>query len=649
VENSRKLTEVQSQGSRFRLDILGIRGLAILLVLADHFEVPGFDFGFIGVDIFFVVSGYLIVGLMYQEYTKNGRSLGGYGWISISSFFQRRARRILPAAIFVLVVVYLSTLFIDDQNYKLQTKRDTIWALIFTSNINFAQRQTDYFSSVEMPSPLLHYWSLAVEEQFYILMPFLFMAVANWHGFTLAGRRLSAKPRIIFVLAIISAVSFIFMVISFKTSNSANYYSTFLRVWEFGLGALVSLMLPTKSDRSKLNLLLLRRICVVVFSISLLFLNESNFGYLLVIPLVCLAVILYVNNQLKFGFAFEQILTNKVFTFFGKISFSLYLWHWPMLILPSYFFIDINPISKSFIFILLLGISTLSERYVERPFLRIGYMSEFHLSPLIKSRRAMTGILLTLTSGLFLATYQPVVSTYLENIQVTRDKPFWSPPSSTEVAPDAVMPSASPGPSTPVKNLNTPRYMGIFGDSTNQCCSATGAFWPRLVAQHFGMTFADYSKPATTYFLDGVGNNGCARAEDCPSVSGQLEQSSGKSFDLISISSGIGECNLAQKDPDSLQISMSAIMQKFKSQFPNAYIFAVGINQPATSSSGKCVSLVNPIISRAATASGVSFIDDSRWITDPKSQMTRDGNHLNDTGHILFANKVIQTLKKDKL
>jgi peptidoglycan/LPS O-acetylase OafA/YrhL len=143
----------------------------------NHFEVPGFNFGFLGVDIFFVISGYLIVGLMYEEYTKNGRSLGGYGWISISSFFQTRARRILPAAMVVLAVVYITTFFVDDPNYKLKTSRDVFWALIFTSNINFAQRQTDYFSSDELHSPLLHYWSLGVEEQFYIVMPFLFMSI----------------------------------------------------------------------------------------------------------------------------------------------------------------------------------------------------------------------------------------------------------------------------------------------------------------------------------------------------------------------------------------------------------------------------------------------------------------------------------------
>jgi hypothetical protein len=362
---------------------------------------------------------------------------------------------------------------------------------------------------------------------------------------------------------------------------------------------------------------------------------------------MCVAIFTYLNHQFKFGFVYERILTNGVLTFFGKISFSLYLWHWPMIILPQLFLIDLNWINRLLIFILLIAVSTLSERYVERPFLRVGYIGEFHLSPVIKSRRVMGGILIFLTAGLFMATYQPVISSYFKQIQTNRDKPFWSPPSSTELSSNSKGPSQAAARTTPTNEVDKARYMGIFGDSTNQCCSATGAFWPRLVAKHFGMTFADYSKPATTYLIDGVGNNGCQRAEDCPSVSGQLLESVGRSFDLISISSGIGECNLAKKDPDSLQVSMTAIMQKFKSQFPNATIFALGINQPASSRSGECASLINPIISRASTLAGVSFFDDSRWVTEPKRQMTRDGAHLNDAGHVLFANKIIQNLKKD--
>ena len=142
--------------SGFRLDILGIRGFAVLLVLANHLKIPGFEAGFIGVDIFFVVSGYLIIGLMFKEYLQNGKSLGGYGWISIGSFFQRRARRILPAATFVLTIIYFASLFIQDEGFKAQTRQDTIWAILFASNINFAQRQTDYFASDELISPILH-------------------------------------------------------------------------------------------------------------------------------------------------------------------------------------------------------------------------------------------------------------------------------------------------------------------------------------------------------------------------------------------------------------------------------------------------------------------------------------------------------------
>ena len=99
---SSQITPAVAGNSSFRLDILGIRGLAVLLVVVNHLEIPGFQAGYIGVDMFFVISGYLIIGLMFKEYLQNGKSLGGYGWISISSFFQRRARRILPAATFVL-------------------------------------------------------------------------------------------------------------------------------------------------------------------------------------------------------------------------------------------------------------------------------------------------------------------------------------------------------------------------------------------------------------------------------------------------------------------------------------------------------------------------------------------------------------------
>ena len=143
---------------RFRTDVEGLRAVAVLLVLGDHlFGVPAG--GFVGVDVFFVVSGFLITGLLVRERQRTGR-------ISFRAFYVRRARRLLPAAVSTLVVTTLAAwvLFVDGRFRN--TVTDGLWALLFGANVNFAQQWTDYFQTDAAPSPFQHFWSLAVEEQF---------------------------------------------------------------------------------------------------------------------------------------------------------------------------------------------------------------------------------------------------------------------------------------------------------------------------------------------------------------------------------------------------------------------------------------------------------------------------------------------------
>ena len=642
---SNQITPAVSGISGFRLDILGIRGLAVLLVVVNHLEISGFQAGYIGVDMFFVISGYLIIGLMFKEYLQNGKSLGGYGWISISSFFKRRARRILPAAIFVLAIIYLTSLLTQDDSFKSQTRQDSIWALLFVSNINFSQRQTDYFASTELVSPVLHYWSLAIEEQFYLLMPFLFMAIVNWHGFTLIGRRMSARPRLILVLAILSTLSLISMIILSLNNSVGLYFETLPRIWEFMIGGIAALSRPVTSHQSKLFLLLLRRSSYLVLILSLILISSTSSVVMLVLPVFATAIILYSNQQLRFGLFFEKVFTNPVLTFFGRISFSLYLWHWPILIYYKYFGLQLSLISSLGLFFAMVGISAVTERFIERPFLRVGYVSDFHLPQIVKSRRAMLGIFLSLTGGLFVATYQPLISTYVSEITAQRQKAFWTPPQETvskipnsQPTQPQVLPSDVPTPKKPI-------YLGIFGDSTNQCCSATGAFWPRLLARNFNWQYSDYTKPATTFISSGVGNNACTRSQDCPSVEGQLTQAQKKSFDVISISSGVGDCSMARSNPESLQQSIKRILQDFRKAYPAAIIFTTAITYPDIESRSDCNSRMNSIISSASEASDVMFLDVAGVISNPKVQMTKDVAHLNDSGHALMAKIVINQLR----
>jgi hypothetical protein len=367
---------------------------------------------------------------------------------------------------------------------------------------------------------------------------------------------------------------------------------------------------------------------------------------MLVLPVFATALILYVNQQLRFGLFYEKVLINPLLTFFGKISFSLYLWHWPILVYGQYFGLEFSWISAIGLFIATIGVSVLTERFVERPFLRVGYVSDFYLPVIVKSRRAMLSILLLLSGGLFVATDQPLISNLLSDVNAQRQQAFWTPPLKVQ---DEIKTPPSPQQQVAPTDTPTPKkpiYLGIFGDSTNQCCSATGAFWPRIIARNFNWQFADYSKPATSFINSGVGSNNCEQSEDCPSVKGQLSQASKKSFDVISISSGVGDCSLARSNPEGLQKSITKIFQEFKGTYPAALIFTTGLTYPDISSRSDCNSRMNSIIMSASEASGVTFLDVSKVLTNPTVQLTRDTSHLSDSGHAIVAKSVINQLKK---
>ncbi len=161
-----------SEKSGFRADLEGLRGVAVLLVLLYHARAPLVRGGYIGVDVFFVLSGFLITGIIVRE-------LMGTGRLSLSGFYARRARRLLPAAALVLVVTMIASVIVLPPLRVPAVAGDTISAALYVSNIRFAVQATDYLGSELAPSPVLHFWSLSVEEQFYIFWPTLLAVVAG--------------------------------------------------------------------------------------------------------------------------------------------------------------------------------------------------------------------------------------------------------------------------------------------------------------------------------------------------------------------------------------------------------------------------------------------------------------------------------------
>jgi peptidoglycan/LPS O-acetylase OafA/YrhL len=343
----------------FRSDIEGLRAVAVVVVIFDH--LLGWPSGgFVGVDIFFVISGFLITSLLLKEHARTGR-------ISLVDFYRRRIRRILPVSVLVLVVTVAVGFLLLPSARALSTLWDGIYSALFVANWHFAAVGTDYLQATNAVSPLQHYWSLAVEEQFYFVWPFLLIVI-----FALAGRRtLSARALITLVAATIGVITLAFLAWSFfetSTSPAIAYFSTGARAWELGIGAFLAAAAP---GLAKLPLRVRPAIAwlglaLIVASLVLIS-RDSPFpapwGLLPVAgaALVIAAGIGQSEQQLLFP------LTNPVSRYVGKISYSLYLWHFPVVILLATVLATDSPLYLPLAALLMVALSVFSFHYVENP------------------------------------------------------------------------------------------------------------------------------------------------------------------------------------------------------------------------------------------------------------------------------------------
>jgi peptidoglycan/LPS O-acetylase OafA/YrhL len=434
----------------FRRDIEGLRALAVCFVVLFHAKFLGFTGGFVGVDVFFVVSGFLITTLLISEHSSVGK-------ISLKNFYARRARRLLPASALVIAFTALaSRIWLEPLRLR-NIGADAFASGGFFSNILFGIRSTDYLQAGQPPSPFQHFWSLSVEEQFYIVWPALLIL--------LLWKSRDQHLRAIVAIGSLSVLSLSLSIWQTSHSQPWAFFGLHTRAWELGIGALVALCwkyierLP-HIFRATIGWFGLSAIIISGLSIT----EKMAFpGKLALLPVSATALVLMAGQHTRWGP--QCVLSLKPLQWIGARSYSIYLWHWPMLVIAEshanrYLRVD----ERLSVIALAVIAASLSHHYIENP---VRHSVALQAKPRLT---LMTGGALILTSlgvGLLLWTSPVVLSTDViaqapVAITTTTTAQVVSPKSTTTIV--STIPD---GPPPSIVNATTPIEAVITGAFTD--------------------------------------------------------------------------------------------------------------------------------------------------------------------------------------
>lgn len=352
--------------SSFRPELQGLRALAVGLVLLFHLWPEHVSGGFVGVDVFFVVSGFLITGHLYRELSTTGR-------IALSKFWARRVMRLLPLAFTVLIFSLIAMIFLVPQTVWDMNVRQILGSLFYVENWVLAADSVDYMAAENEPSLVQHYWSLSIEEQFYVLLPLIFVGTYLLLKKT-RSKALSQEDRaqrvITWSLVGIIVLSFIFSVWYTNYDAAQAYFVTPTRFWEFATGGLLAMIpLATRVPHRIQNVLGWTGIIMIIIA-GLAYTGNTPFpGYTALLPVLGTALFIrYGAHQPITGVYWWA--SRKPSTRMGDWSYAIYLWHWPLIIVAGYQLDSFTWPYKLAVIVLTFMLSAASQRFIEDPLRR---------------------------------------------------------------------------------------------------------------------------------------------------------------------------------------------------------------------------------------------------------------------------------------
>lgn len=398
--------------SAFRPDIQGLRSVAVIAVLLYHLGVPFVPGGFVGVDVFFVISGFLITGLLLRQLVEDGR-------VSLVGFYARRARRLLPAATLVLVVTAALTAVLLPVTRWASIGWDLIASASYVQNWRLAADSVDYLTSDAAPGPLQHYWSLAVEEQFYLVWPLLLIAA----GGLLTGKRRRRgpipmerlRPLLLVALTLVLLPSLAWSIHYTATAPGPAYFASTTRFWQLALGALLAVAVAQleRLPHAVATIAGWAGMGGIIASAVLIDGSVPYPGSAALIPTVSSALVIAAGvGRAPLGPGL--VLGTRPMTFLGDISYSLYLWHWPLIVLATAVVGEPDAVTGTVIAGLSIGLAYLTYTLVEKP---VSGWSAFRDASL---RGVCTGLVLMVVGGIAGGLLVTAVRTEVDRAEAVR-------------------------------------------------------------------------------------------------------------------------------------------------------------------------------------------------------------------------------------
>lgn len=314
----------QPRGRDFRPEVQALRALAVALVVVYHLRADWLPGGYIGVDVFFVISGFLITGIMAREVERTGG-------LRLGHFYARRARRILPAAAVTIVVVVAAAVTFLPPTRWLSVGDQALSSALFFQNWLLAAESVDYLAEGSAPSPFQHFWSLAIEEQFYSLWPVVLVVLAG--VLARAARPGAFRVAAAAVLVVITGASLLTSVLMTATGEPSAYFVTHTRAWELGAGGLLALVGTSgRPDSRAMGVLSWAGVAAILIA-AFTFTGATAFpGIAAVLPVAGTMAVIYAGRSTG-GWSTRWIVDRPSVQWLGNASYSLYLWHWPVIVI----------------------------------------------------------------------------------------------------------------------------------------------------------------------------------------------------------------------------------------------------------------------------------------------------------------------------